>query len=56
MRRQRTLGQRVLRSAGYPLAGGLGCTAFIAWSQAHWWVGPLVVVVTVLSLAVLWRW
>lgn len=56
MRTRGTLGQRLVRSAGIPLAGGAAMTAFIAWSAGHWWVGPSVVGAVVLGLAALWRW
>lgn len=56
MRRRGPLGERLLRSAGFSLAGGAGFALFATWSTQHWWVGPAVIGALALVLAALWHW
>ncbi len=51
----RTVEQRIIRSLGFPLAGGAALAAFVVYSAQYWWVGPAVLVSLVLAVLVLCR-
>lgn len=56
MRRRGPIVERLARSAGFSLAGGTALTAFMHWSQSHWWVGPVVGGTLAVVLFALWGW